>query len=823
MQEHASGQGQSGDGLIGKTVAGYRIDRYIARGGMGVVYQGVQVSLDRPVAVKILYPHLADDPSFVERFQREARSEARLTHPNIVRVLDFGSENGAYFMIMDYIDGESLRERLARVSAEGLTLNTSTMMRIVEEVGSALTYAHGLGMVHRDVKPGNVLLGNDGHAYLADFGVVKILGEASMTVVGTVVGTPEYMAPEQGTGSSDIGPAADLYSLGILTYEMMVGRAPFKAPTPAGVLHMQLTQPPPPPSTVVPWFAPEVEDVIMRALSKDPSNRQASVEQFVNELRIATAGIRERATSRYAAQPTVIGDAATGAAAAAAAAGLAASSAMPPLPTAAPTVPPSAVPPASGATMPPSQSVAAASGAPPTQPPSAAGVAAAGMPAMPPADATGGGSGGSPPPPRGATNGNGDARKSSRRELWVVAVICLAVLGLAAYIFTRGDGDDSNAGGGGNATATLALAATATTAAEPTATQQATTAPVNTPAPVETATQAAIEPTATDAPSVEPTPTEAGPEATATVAPVAPTATTLAAAPPGYKSVILFASHRGEVHDSQIYVMNPDGSDEHQLTFSRGHSWGPRISHNGEMFFFSSVAPGEHTDHSATGGGTTGQGNHDIYVASPDGSNITKITFVPSWDNGWSWSPDDASITFTSDRDGNWEIYTMNPDGSNIVRLTNHDGNDGWPSWTPDGTRILFSSDRTGDWEIYSMNADGSGVRQLTDRPGTVDTYPYVSPDGTRIAFSSQVAASNEGEIYAMDLDGGNVTRLTSTAALNYAPSWAPDGSKIIFVSDRDGNDNIYIMDPDGRNQQRLTDDPGQDTTPSWGWIKESP
>ncbi len=224
---------------------------------------------------------------------------------------------------------------------------------------------------------------------------------------------------------------------------------------------------------------------------------------------------------------------------------------------------------------------------------------------------------------------------------------------------------------------------------------------------------------------------------------------------------------------------------------------------------------------SASGGAELGSGNHDVYVSNGDGSGITNITVnFLSWDNAWSWSPDGSLITFMSDRDGNWELYTMTPSGSNIRRLTNTTFNEGWPSWTPDGQQIVFSSDRTGQSEIYIMRWDGSDVRQLTDRPDTYDTYPFISPDGTKIAFSSQVTEVNEGEIYVMDLDGQNLTRLTSTAALNYDPSWSPDGSKIVFVSDRDGNDNIYVMNADGSNQTRITDDPGEDTTPSWGYIR---
>jgi TolB protein len=294
---------------------------------------------------------------------------------------------------------------------------------------------------------------------------------------------------------------------------------------------------------------------------------------------------------------------------------------------------------------------------------------------------------------------------------------------------------------------------------------------------------------------------------------------------------ILFVSHRGDVHDSQIFVMNPDGSNERQLTFTRGHSWRPRVAPNRTGFFFSSVAPGEHTDHSASGGGMTGVGNHDTFVATFTGSttadlgaeNFTNITApATAWDSAWSWSPDGSLITFTSDRSGNWEIWTMTPDGQDVRQITNDAANDGWPVWTPDGSRILFSSDRSGNWEIYSMDPSGQDVRRLTDRPDTADLFPEVSPDGTRVVFSSQAAAGNTGEIYSMDLNGEQVLRLTNTAALNTMPSWCPSGDTMVFVSNRDGNDNIFMMNADGSNVVALTDDPGEDTTPHCAMVEAS-
>jgi eukaryotic-like serine/threonine-protein kinase len=820
------------DGLVGSTINGYHITGFIARGGMGAVYEASQVSLERPVAIKFLYPYLSDDPTFRDRFEREARSIARLNHPNIVRILDFGVHESLHYMVMDLIDSESLRARLVRLHKDGARMDITESVRILQQIGNALTYAHGLGMIHRDVKPGNVLLAKSGQAFLADFGVVKLAGDTQITTTGTLVGTPDYMAPEQSTGTVPVGPASDQYSLAIIAYEMLTARVPFQAPTPVAVLHKHVIEPPLPPRSLLPWIPVETEAALLRALAKNPADRFESANAFVDAF--------SRSLTNVASPDAATAIWWTGQG----------PQTPPPqqhTPTSSPSAPFGAyTPPPQQYTPPPTigagasqpgvfgayQASAASTStsypgqySQPSQPSHPGGPSnPTGQYSYPPAGAP-------PAPPFGPQDGvSSGAGKERNPLLWQgVGVLALLILVVGGFLlFTRGGDDNDSPLSPGSA----AAAETATLDAAPTPTNGSGIAA----APTETAASSA-----TDTPEPAPTPTvdpvvsaygTATAYAIATAAYETPstyyetpvggyeTPTVIAGAPEGYREVILFAAHRGDVHDSQIYIMNPDGSDQQQITFARGHSWGPRVSPDGTQFFFSSVAPGEHDEHGATGGGFQGTGNHDVYLASVDGSNLTKITQDPAWENAWSWSPDGKWIAMTIDRDGNWDVYLMTPDGANFVRITTHPAADGWPSFTPDG-RIVFASERSGTSEIYIMNADGTNVQQLTNRPETFDTYPFVSPDGTRIVFSSQYTAANEGEIYVMDIDGSNLTRLTSTVAINYAPSWSPDGTKIVFVSDRTGNHDIFVMDADGKNVKRLTTDPGEDTTPTWAYIKE--
>ena len=288
------------DDLIGVTLGHCAIEEMLGQGGMARVYRGRQENLDRTVAIKVLPPYYAADPAFVERFKLEARAMARLSHPNIVTVHDAGEENGRLYIVMEYVGGGTLKQRMAA----GMQMRDIT--RVIREVASALSYAHGIGIVHRDVKPVNVLMDTNGRAVLSDFGIAKVLAtSAALTHTGAGVGTPEYMSPEQCRGTA-VDPRTDIYALGVMLYEMLTGHTPFEADNYTALAHSHIYEPVPPPSRLNPRISPAVQSVILKALEKSPADRFQKATDFAVALEQAVAAQTPVAvsTGRQAAPPT---------------------------------------------------------------------------------------------------------------------------------------------------------------------------------------------------------------------------------------------------------------------------------------------------------------------------------------------------------------------------------------------------------------------------------------------------------------------------------------------------------------------------------------
>ncbi|MBL8166334.1 MAG: serine/threonine protein kinase, partial [Anaerolineae bacterium] len=253
--------------LIGHQLGQYVVTEQIGKGGMSTVYLATQASMRRSVAIKVLPRNLTHDDKFLERFYREVQIAASLQHPHILPVYDFGEYEGVPYIVMAYVNGGTLGDWIAQGA-----MDPSVVRRVTQEMADALDYAHRKGVIHRDFKPGNVLLDDEGNTYLTDFGLAK-MSESSMQITGTgILGTPAYMAPEQAE-PKELAPTADVYALGVTIFQMLTGHAPYEAPTPLGVLMAHVTQPIPKIHQLRPELPQSVQVVIERAMAKSPEGR----------------------------------------------------------------------------------------------------------------------------------------------------------------------------------------------------------------------------------------------------------------------------------------------------------------------------------------------------------------------------------------------------------------------------------------------------------------------------------------------------------------------------------------------------------------------
>jgi eukaryotic-like serine/threonine-protein kinase len=277
----------------------YEIDSVLGQGGMAKVFRGTDQVLGRTVAIKVLSPQFADDAQFVTRFRREAQSAAALNHPNIVGVFDTGSQGDVHFIVMEYVEGRTLRDV---IRSDG-PLHPQRAVEIADAVAKALESAHDAGMVHRDIKPGNIMLTSDGEVKVMDFGIARTSTGDTLTQTAAVLGTASYLSPEQAQGQP-VDPRSDLYSLGCVLYEMVTGRPPFSGDSPVAIAYKHVKDDPAPPSQINADVPGDLEAVILKSMAKNPANRYQTAAELRQDLQRLMQGLPTLATPVMAGDPT---------------------------------------------------------------------------------------------------------------------------------------------------------------------------------------------------------------------------------------------------------------------------------------------------------------------------------------------------------------------------------------------------------------------------------------------------------------------------------------------------------------------------------------
>ncbi len=795
-------------GWLGRTIGNYRIEAALGLGGMGRVFRAVHIHINRVAAIKVLHEQIAIDPAFQARFLREAQAVAALHHPNIVDILDFNEDDGIFYLVMEYVPDGSLRTLLKEQTEQGRTLPLATGLDLIRQAADALDYAHRAGMVHRDIKPDNLLIKRDpltGNLVVkvADFGLARMSDSTALTVEGQTMGTPAYMSPEQCQGI-DLDGRSDLYSLGVVLFEVATGAVPFVMKSLTDAIYKHVYVPPPSPRDVRPDLPDALNEIILRCLAKDPAERFATAGQLAEALRQLgdvsdAAGVAPVPAAEQlqimldsgevpltpgqstALTVTIVNRGQTP---------VRASLSIEGVPEEWVASPPRDVEIAPGAEV---------SGPLRVEVPGGAGVKTGEYPVIVRAEsadhliraeastrlvvsAVQAGpqtlvvppvTGGPPPPPPPPMVS--DARSEPGRPAWLtaaaLAVLLLVVAGIAYALLRPDDSedDDNQIAAGATETETDQAASTATeTVTEGIATSAATATLVIIVDPAETPTEAV---------EVSETPT-GEPQAAATDTP----------APALPAEFIMFSTGRNlddPAGTLDIYVMDPDGANQRPIISEPDDDWLAAISPDGAHIAWVSRQ----------------HGNHQIYLVHSDGSGLRRLTNSSGDDLHPVWSSDNVHIIFSRNEDGDEEIYKINIQDDTLTRLTDNNAYDGYAAWSPDGTQVAWTSGVDGNNEIYirDITDESATPRRLTDNPQN-DFNPVWSPDGSQILFVSNRFGDND--IFVMPANGSSgPTQLTTDSASDFAPAWSPDGSKIAFCRVKDTVRDVVMINTDGSGE----------------------
>ncbi len=663
----------------------------IGHGGMATVYKAFQPSVGRYVAIKVLPRQYSEDPAFTKRFQREARMIARLEHRSVLPVYAYGEFEGQPYIVMRLLESGSLRKRLYQGR-----LPLPTIARMLEQIAEGLDYAHQQGIVHRDLKPSNILLDERDNAYLTDFGIAKMLGTTTHVTTEGVVGTPHYMSPERCRGKSAI-PASDIYSLGAILFELITEQPPFDADTPLAVMYMHVREPIPSVTEIDPTLPAAIDDVIARAMAKDPEDRFPTAVDLAAAFKEAVAG------------------------------------SVPRTPAPAPPLPPAR-----------------------TESPRSGALAQPGF--------------------------------KPRSMRWLgsivlpIAVFALIILGFVFWPqiggWLQGDlpTDSSTAPPESESTSpgeesTLDIPTVAADESSPTATPE--TLPTDTPEPtVDQSLPAAFDLDITPGPQTG----------------------------PGRLAFFTL----GESAESEIVLIDADGTNRQVLTDNQVYDGEPDWSPDGQYLAFESMLAG----------------NSDIYIAPVGDGTLTpedfwQITSGTEPDRHPDWSPDGSLIAYESGSGERSEIVVVQVDGGMLSRLTSNNTADRAPQFSPDGTQIAFMTNQRGVWEIALMDYPNGQLVDIYDCPAADCRFPAWSPDGRFLAYNTLSEDGEAGSIFALDVATGRSMPLVEEGE-NGRPAWSGNGLSLYFNRTEDGTTDLYRLDLQSRTVTRLTETPSNDYAPDW-------